>query len=54
LFPDQAVAFIGPRAGLINECEFGTDLLFHHMDDDNNAGAGAGGDQPGPDDDDDT
>lgn len=36
--------YFGPRAGLINECEFGTDLMFHHMDDDNGAGAGAAGD----------
>lgn len=44
LYPSQAVAFYGPRAGLINECEYGTDLMFHHMDDDNGAGAGAAGD----------
>lgn len=44
LFPDTAVAFYGPRSGLINECEDGADLMFHHVDDDNGAGAGAGGD----------
>lgn len=44
LFPNFAVAYWGPRAGLIDECEFGTELLFHHMDDDNGAGAGAAGD----------
>lgn len=44
LFPPFAVAHFGPRAGLINECEFGTDIMFHHMDDDNGAGAGAAGD----------
>lgn len=36
--------YFGPRAGLIEECEFGTDLMFHHMDDDNGAGAGGAGD----------
>lgn len=36
LFPNNAVAFYGPRAGLIEECEFGTDLMFWHIDDDNN------------------
>lgn len=44
LFPNSAVAFYGPRAGLINECEDGADLMWHHADDDNGAGAGAGGD----------
>jgi hypothetical protein len=44
LYPPEAVVYFGPRAGLINECEFGTDLMFHHMDDDNGAGAGAAGD----------
>ena len=44
LDPASTVAFFGPRAGLINECEYGTDLMFHHMDDDNGAGAGAAGD----------
>jgi hypothetical protein len=35
---------IGPRRGLINECEEGTDLFEFHFDDDNGDGAGAGGD----------
>lgn len=39
-----AFNWFGPRAGLIEECEFGTDLMTHHMDDDNGAGAGAAGD----------
>lgn len=44
LFPDIAGPFTGPRMGHFDECEFGTDLLFHHTDDDNGAGAGAAGD----------
>jgi hypothetical protein len=36
LYPSQAVSYFGPRAGLINECEFGTDLMFWNVDDDNN------------------
>lgn len=44
LFPATAVAYFGPRSGLINECEDGADLMFHHVDDDNGPGAGAGGD----------
>lgn len=35
---------VGPRRGLINECEEGTDIFEYHMDDDNGDGAGAGGD----------
>jgi hypothetical protein len=42
--PSSAVAYFGPRAGLINECEIGTDIMFHHTDDDDGHGAGAGGD----------
>lgn len=44
LFPDHVLPVFGPRRGLIEECEFGTDLMFHHTDDDNGAGAGAAGD----------
>ncbi|HXW53700.1 MAG TPA: hypothetical protein VEL47_06315 [Myxococcota bacterium] len=44
LFPDQAVAFWGPRAGLIDLCGFSTELLFHPMDDDNGGGGGRGND----------
>lgn len=53
LFPAQAVSYFGPRAGLINECEFGTDIVWHHVDDDNNNGLGASSDTIGPDGDDD-
>ncbi|GEM_PF-2404388 len=35
---------VGPRAGLIDECEAGTDIFTYHMDDDNGFGAGASGD----------
>lgn len=35
---------VGPRRGLIDECEEGTDLFEFHFDDDNGDGAGAGGD----------
>ena len=35
---------VGPRRGLIDECEEGTDIFEFHMDDDNGDGAGAGGD----------
>ncbi len=44
LYPDQVLPVFGPRRGLIEECEWGTDLMFHHTDDDNGAGAGAAGD----------
>lgn len=44
MIPSKAIAFFGPRAGLINECEWGTDLMSHHHDDDNGPGPGAGGD----------
>lgn len=44
LFPSYAVAYFGPRAGLIEECEFGTDLMFRNFDDDNGSASDFGGD----------
>jgi len=34
LDPAIALRFFGPRAGLINECGWGNDLMFWHIDDD--------------------
>lgn len=42
LFPNQATAYFGPRAGLINECEWGSELWEWKYDDDNDYAAGAG------------
>jgi hypothetical protein len=42
LFPNQAIAYWGPRAGLINECEWGTELWEWRHDDDNDYAAAAG------------
>jgi len=33
--PNAAIAYWGPRAGLINLCGFSSDIMFFHRDDDN-------------------
>lgn len=34
LFPDQTMPIFGPRRGLIEECNFPANIMFHNLDDD--------------------